>query len=142
MDFSQRPFDLNSFEMYLRERARYAVLSDNDWKNFFLIYYWRRKSHARIRVKIFQPLTSLSMRWTNVHLDFQNDSKNYFTSIPSDLGLGTENPRSLGVKAIFAIFPILKFSAQWSRKTQSRYKIIFRAILKIGEDVFPHAQTG
>ena len=28
-------------------------------------------------------LTSLDMRWTNVHPDFQNSSKNYFTSIPS-----------------------------------------------------------
>ena len=37
------------------------------------------------------------MGWTNVHPDFQNGSKNYLTSIPSDQGLGTENPRSLGI---------------------------------------------
>ena len=29
-------------------------------------------------------LTSLDMRWTNVHPDFENGFKNYFTSIPSD----------------------------------------------------------
>ena len=46
------------------------------------------------------------MGWTNVHPDFQNSSKNYFTSTPSDYGLGTENSRILGIKAIFAIFQI------------------------------------
>ena len=49
------------------------------------------------------------MGWTNVYSDFQNSSKNYFTSIPNDLDLATENPRSLGIKAIFAIFWILIF---------------------------------
>ena len=29
--------------------------------------------------------------------DFQNSSKNYLTSIPSDLSLETENPGSLGI---------------------------------------------
>ena len=43
------------------------------------------------------PLTSLGKGGTNVPPDFQNSSKNYFTSIPSDLGLGTENPRSKSV---------------------------------------------
>ena len=46
---------------------------------------------------------------TNVLPHFQNSSKNYFISIPSAQGLGTENPRSLGIKAIFAIFRILIF---------------------------------
>ena len=35
--------------------------------------------------------------------------KIYFISIPSDYGLGTENPRSLGIQGIFAIFFILFF---------------------------------
>ena len=38
--------------------------------------------------------------------DFQNSSKNYFKSIPSDQGLVRKNPRSLGIWAIFAIFRI------------------------------------
>ena len=50
------------------------------------------------------------MGWINVHPDFQNSSKNYFTLIPSDEGIGTKNPRSLGITAIFAIFRILKYS--------------------------------
>ena len=29
-------------------------------------------------------LTSLGKEWTNVHPDFQNSSKNYFTSISND----------------------------------------------------------
>ena len=29
--------------------------------------------------------------------NFENRSKNYFTSTPSDKGLGTENPRILGI---------------------------------------------
>ena len=44
------------------------------------------------------------MEWTNVHPDFKIALKNYFTSIPSDQGLGTENPRNQGVEAIFAKF--------------------------------------
>ena len=35
--------------------------------------------------------------------------QNYFTPIPSDSGLGTENPRSLGIKAILSIIRILIF---------------------------------
>ena len=31
-----------------------------------------------------ENLTSLGMGWTNIHPDFQNSSKSYFTSIPSD----------------------------------------------------------
>ena len=59
---------------------------------------------------------------TNVLPDFQNSSKNHFISISSDQGLGTENPRSIGIKAIFAIFWILfffkitSFSASLCRK--------------------------
>ena len=49
------------------------------------------------------------MRWTNVHPDFQNGSKNYFKSIPSDKGIGTENPRSKGIEAIFALYCIRSF---------------------------------
>ena len=37
------------------------------------------------------------MGWTNVHPILEIAVKNYFTSIPSDYGLGTENPRSLGI---------------------------------------------
>ena len=40
---------------------------------------------------------------------FKIPLKNYFTSIPSDQGLGTQNPRSLGIKTIFAIFRIVIF---------------------------------
>ena len=42
---------------------------------------------------------------THSPFHFQNSSKNYFTSIPSDEDPGTENPGSLGIKAIFC--PIL-----------------------------------
>ena len=41
--------------------------------------------------------------------NFQIAQQNYYTSISSDLGLGTENPRGLGTWAIFAIFQILIF---------------------------------
>ena len=48
------------------------------------------------------------MGWTNDHPDFQNTSKKYFTSIPSDQAAriirGTENPRSLGIGAILPYF--------------------------------------
>ena len=42
-------------------------------------------------------LTSLDMGGQTPPPLFQNSSKNYFTSIPSDQGPGTENPRSLGI---------------------------------------------
>ena len=47
--------------------------------------------------------------WGQTSPHFQNSSKNYFTTIPIDYGLGTENPRNLDVEAIFAIFRILIF---------------------------------
>ena len=43
--------------------------------------------------------------------DFENSSENYFTSIPSDKGLGTQNPRSLGIQTIFAILRVLEFTS-------------------------------
>ena len=49
------------------------------------------------------------MGWTNVHPNSQNGSKNYLTSIPSDEGLGTENPGGFGIWANFAIFRVLLF---------------------------------
>ena len=40
---------------------------------------------------------------------FENGSKNYLTSIPSDKGPEAENPRCLGLQAIFDIFSIYFF---------------------------------
>ena len=55
-------------------------------------------------------LTSLNMGRQTSPPNFQYGSRNYFISIPSDKGLGTGNPRSLDIQAIFAIFRILFFS--------------------------------
>ena len=42
--------------------------------------------------------TNQSRHWGQTSpFDFQNSFKNHFTSISSDSGTGTENPRSLGI---------------------------------------------
>ena len=68
----------------------------------------------RTLAMIFKSLTGKEKFLFITSLDkrppvFQNSSKNYFTSISSDYGLGTGNPRNLVVQAIFAIFRILFF---------------------------------
>ena len=71
--------------------------------------------HFEFSVFLWALSTSLDMGWRNVHPDFQNSSKNYFTSIPSDYGLGTENRRSLGYFChILIFFKITEFC--FSRK--------------------------
>ena len=60
--------------------------------------------------------------------------KNYCTSIPSDKGQGTYNPRSLGIKAIFAIFRILSF---FFKITSAENFIFFMMKLKILHE-FPY----
>ena len=73
-------------------------------------------------------LTSLDMRGTNVPPIFKIALKNYFISIPGDEGLRTENPRSLGIQAIFAIFRILifvKICYEFGHAFESRARAVF-----------------
>ena len=94
---------LNSWITFMSKEFRLHL--SKFYKNLFQI----RVQDSRFSTFVALKLTSLDMEGQTFPPIFKIVLKIYFTSIPSDQVLGTENPRSLGIQAIFAIFLILIF---------------------------------
>ena len=71
-----KPFSQSALQLLSHEyvKAKFPPLFHKQRRNLHFVFFCYRPEHSELQFGTYL-LTSLGMRWTNVHPDFQNSSK-------------------------------------------------------------------